>query len=229
MSTPEEKHLFRISLETSLTLLAFVVLFTALSAWVYLFTKPTIEASAKEERLVFFNQVLPRELYNNDPLTDTLTLSPAVAQSALGQRFPTQVYRARLNGKPAGLIIEAIAPDGYSGDIKMLIGLDAKGNLLSVRVTEHKETPGLGDYIDPKKDRNKARPWITQFDNLPALSDVQWHVKKDGGGFDSVAGATVTPRAVVKAVHKAVLFAQANLTMLFGPAVNGEGQSAKSH
>lgn len=226
MSTPEEKRLFRVSLETSLTLLAFVILFTALSAWVYLFTKPTIEASAKEERLVFFNQVLPRELYNNDPITDTITLPP---EPALGQRFPSQVYRARMNGKPTGLIIEAIAPDGYSGDIKMLIGLDAKGNLLSVRVTEHKETPGLGDYIDPKKDRNKARPWITQFDNLPALSDVQWHVKKDGGSFDSVAGATVTPRAVVKAVHKAVQFAQANLTMLFGPAANGDGQSVKSH
>ncbi|MFW9610781.1 MAG: electron transport complex subunit RsxG [Fluviibacter sp.] len=219
MSTPEEKHLFRVSLETALTLLGFVILFTALSAWVYLFTKPTIEASTKEERLVFFNQVLPRELYNNDPITDTITLPP---EPALGQRFPTQVYRARMNGKPAGLIIEAIAPDGYSGDIKMLIGLDARGNLLSVRVTEHKETPGLGDYIDPKKDRNKTRPWITQFENLPALSDVQWHVKKDGGVFDAVAGATVTPRAVVKAVHKAVAFAQTNLTMLFAPAANSE-------
>jgi len=226
MSTPEEKHLFRVSLETSLTLLAFVILFTALSAWVHLFTKPTIEASAKEERLVFFNQVLPSKLYNNDPITDTMTLPP---EPALGQRFPTQVYRARMNGKPAGLIIEAIAPDGYSGDIKMLIGLDAKGNLLSVRVTEHKETPGLGDYIDPKKDRNKTHPWISQFDNLPALSDVQWHVKKDGGVFDAVAGATVTPRAVVKAVHKAVQFAQANLPMLFGPASNGQAQSGKSH
>lgn len=215
MSTPEEKHLFRVSLETSLTLLAFVIFFTALSAWVYLFTKPTIEASAKLERLVFFNQVLPSHLYNNDPMNDTLTLPP---EPALGQRLSSQVYRARMNGKPAGLILEAVAPDGYSGDIKMLIGLDAKGHLLSVRVTEHKETPGLGDYIDPKKDRNKARPWISQFDNLPALSDVQWHVKKDGGTFDAVAGATVTPRAVVKAVHKAVQFAQANLTLLFAPA-----------
>lgn len=215
MSTPEEKHLFRVSLETSLTLLAFVIFFTALSAWVYLFTKPTIEASAKQERLVFFNQVLPSHLYNNDPMNDTLTLPP---EPALGQRLSSQVYRARMNGKPAGLILEAVAPDGYSGDIKMLIGLDAKGHLLSVRVTEHKETPGLGDYIDPKKDRNKARPWISQFDNLPALSDVQWHVKKDGGTFDAVAGATVTPRAVVKAVHKAVQFAQANLTLLFAPA-----------
>ena len=226
MSTPEEKHLFRVSLETALTLLAFVILFTALSAWVYLFTKPTIEASAKEERLVFFNQVLPSNLYNNDPLTDTITLSPDIAKSALGQRFPTQVYRARMNGKPTGLIIEAIAPDGYSGDIKMLIGLDAKGNLLSVRVTEHKETPGLGDYIDPKKDRNKTSPWIMQFNDLPTLSDAQWHVKKDGGVFDAVAGATVTPRAVVKAVHKAVQFAQANLKMLFAatdktPAASG--------
>mgnify|MGYP000007534210 CR=1 FL=1 len=215
MSTAEEKRIFRVSIETSLTLLAFVVFFTAVLAWCYLFTKPTIEASAKEERLVVFDQVLPRELYNNDPITDALKLPP---EPALGQRFPSLAYRARMNGKPAGLIIEAIAPDGYSGDIKMLIGLDAKGNLLSVRIIEHKETPGLGDYIDPKKDRNKNRPWITQFDNLPALSDVQWHVKKDGGQFDAYAGATITPRAVVKAVHKAVTFAKANLTLLFAPA-----------
>ncbi|MGV0954265.1 MAG: electron transport complex subunit RsxG [Fluviibacter sp.] len=215
MTTPEEKRIVRVSVETSLTLLAFVVFFTALLAWSYLFTKPTIEASAKEERLVIFDQVLPRHLYNNDPIADVLKLPP---EPALGQRFDSQVYRARMHGKPAGLILEVIAPDGYSGDIKMLVGLDAKGKLLSVRVVEHKETPGLGDYIDPKKDRNKSHPWITQFENLPALSDVQWHVKKDGGQFDSVAGATVTPRAVVKAVHKAVNFAQANLTMLFAPA-----------
>lgn len=215
MSTPEEKHLFRVSLETALTLLGFVVLFTALLAWSYLLTKPTIEASAKEEQLVFFDQVLPRNLYNNDPLSDTLTLPP---EPALGERFPSQVYRARMNSKPAGLILEAIAPDGYSGDIKMLLGFDAQGNLLSVRVTDYKETPGLGDYIDPKKDRNKGHPWINQFDHLPKLTDTEWHVKKDGGSFDSMAGATISPRAVVKAVHKAVQFVQANLNSLFAPA-----------
>ena len=87
MSTPEEKRIMRVSVETSLTLLAFVVFFTAVLAWSYLFTKPTIEASAKEERLVFFDQVLPRSLYNNDPLTDTLKLPP---EPALGQRFASQ-------------------------------------------------------------------------------------------------------------------------------------------
>lgn len=94
----------------------------------------------------------------------------------------------------------------------MLIALNADGVVLGVRVTQHKETPGLGDYIEPKKDRNKERPWITQFNDLaPASIDGrQWKVKKDGGRFDSVAGATVTPRAVIKAVRNAALYVAAN-------------------
>ena len=78
----------------------------------------------------------------------------------------------------------------------------ADGSLSGVRVTGHRETPGLGDYIDPKKDKNKARPWITQFTDmsLATVVDKDWKVKKDGGRIDHYAGATVTPRAVSKAV-----------------------------
>ncbi len=73
--------------------------------------------------------------------------------------------------------------------------------MAGVRVTQHKETPGLGDYVEVKKDKNKARPWITQFTglSLAQVSDREWKVKKDGGRIDYYAGATVTPRAVTKA------------------------------
>jgi len=113
-----------------------------------------------------------------------------------------------------------VAPDGYAGKIRMLLAIRANGEVAGVRVTLHKETPGLGDYIEPKKDKNKAKPWITQFDGLsmekmPTAND--WKVKKDGGRFDSVAGATVTPRAVTKAVYKAVKFATENREHLFAP------------
>jgi electron transport complex protein RnfG len=86
-----------------------------------------------------------------------------------------------------------------------------------VRVTQHKETPGLGDYIEVRKDKNKSRPWITQFTglSLAAVADSGWKVRKDGGQFDFYAGATVTPRAVTKAVLKAVKWAEANRTNLF--------------
>jgi electron transport complex protein RnfG len=115
------------------------------------------------------------------------------------------------------VVLEAIAPDGYAGKIRLLIALDADGALLGVRVTQHKETPGLGDYIEPKKDKNKERPWITQFNGLKpaATEEREWKVKKDGGRFDSVAGATVTPRAVIKAVRKAAVYVAENRETLF--------------
>ena len=138
-------------------------------------------------------------------------------QTALGLDDQSLVYRARKGGEPVALVIEAAAPDGYSGRIGLLLAIRASGELAAVRVTQHKETPGLGDYIDPAKDRNKARPWISQFNGLAtaSLSPRDWKVKKDGGRFDANAGATVTPRAVVKAVFRAVEFAAANQDALY--------------
>lgn len=213
MSTPAEKHALRVSGETALTLVAFIVFFTALLAWAFLFTQPTIEQSARIEKMAVLNQILPDTRYNNDPLADTRTLP---AEAALGTPGNSTVYRGRLNGKPSALVLDVIAPDGYSGNIKMLAAFDANGQVIGVRVVEHKETPGLGDYIDPRKDKNKENPWINQFDRVPSTLDAQgWHVRKDGGSFDAYAGATITPRAVVKAVYKAQQFVQTHQKMLF--------------
>ena len=213
MSTPAEKHALRVSGETSLTLVAFIVFFTALLAWVYLFSQPVIEQSTRNEKLVVLNQILPANLYNNDPLADTITLP---AEPQLGTKTTSTVYRARNNGKDSALVMDVIAPDGYSGPIKLLVAFSANGQVLGVRAVEHKETPGLGDYIDPRKDKNKTSPWIDQFNNVPlSLSNKDWHVKKDGGDFDAYAGATVTPRAVVKAVHRAQEFVMDNRKVLF--------------
>ena len=125
---------------------------------------------------------------------------------------PARILRARRDGKVVALVFEATAPDGYAGKIRLLMAIDTDGKILGVRVTAHKETPGLGDYIDIKKDPDKKRPWITQFNGLnPETIDAnEWKVKKDGGRFDAITGATVSPRAVVKAVRKAVLFVDAN-------------------
>ena len=160
------------------------------------------------------DEVLPRSAYDNDLLKDMLTLGPA---PELGLEAASTAYRARRGAQTVALVFEAIAPDGYAGKIRLLIALAPDGTLHGVRVVQHKETPGLGDYIEPKKDKNKARPWITQFDGLqPASSEAHdWQVKKDGGRFDAVAGATVTPRAVVKAVRKAALYVEAHRATLF--------------
>jgi electron transport complex protein RnfG len=84
-------------------------------------------------------------------------------------------------------------------------------------VTQHKETPGLGDYIDAKKDKNKEHPWINQFDgeSLEKIAPRNWKVKKDGGHFDSIAGATISPRAVVKAVAKTLKYVAENREKLY--------------
>jgi RnfABCDGE-type electron transport complex G subunit len=113
---------------------------------------------------------------------------------------PSTLYRARKAGQPVALVFESTAPDGYAGKIRLIVAVRANGEV-AVRVTQHKETPGLGDYVEVK-DKNKARPWITQFTglSLAQVSDREWKVKKDGGRFDYYAGATVTPRAVTKAV-----------------------------
>ncbi len=202
------------ALSTAVILLIFVVVFTGLLAAAYLWTRPAIEAAAAEEKMKLISEVLPRELYDNDLLQDSLQLPPS---AGLGNDEAATAYRASKAGKASALVFEAVAPDGYSGKIRLLLAVAADGSLLGVRVTQHRETPGLGDYIDPRKDKNKERPWISQFAglSLATVADGEWRVRKDQGRFDSVAGATVTPRAVVKAVHKALQYVAENRQQLF--------------
>ncbi len=214
-TTAKPVSALKMALRTALILLIFVVIFTGLLSGAYITTRPTLEAAAVEEKMKLIDEILPRSQYDNALLQDTLTLD---AISAFGLEGETTVFRARKNGQPVALVHEALAPDGY-GKIRLIIATAPDATVLGVRVVSHKETPGLGDYIEPKKDKNKARPWITQFNGLsPARIDArEWKVKKDGGRFDFVAGATITPRAIVKAVRKAALYVAENRETLFSP------------
>ena len=211
----------KMATRTAVILFLFTIGFTAVLAGVYLLTKPAIDASAVLKKMSSIGEVLPPGSYDNDLLKDTLALPPT---PALGLDDSSTVYRARQGGRPAALVIEAVASDGYSGKIRLLVGARADGSLSGVRVTEHKETPGLGDYIDPAKDKNKAHPWIAQFDgkSLATLAARDWKVKKDGGQFDSVAGATISPRAVIKAVHKALEYIAENRDALYATEQRGQ-------
>jgi len=199
---------------TAVILFIFTIGFTAVLAGVYQWTKPAIDASTALEKMRSIGEVLPQANYDNELLQDTLELPPT---AELGLDDTSTVYRARRAGAPAALVLEAVAPDGYSGKIRLLVGINADGSLSGVRVTQHKETPGLGDYIDPKKDKNKDRPWINQFDglSLEKVAQRDWKVKKDGGRFDSMAGATISPRAVVKAVAKTLKYVAENRDKLY--------------
>jgi electron transport complex protein RnfG len=214
--TPPLKTLSAASMavRTAIVLFIFVVVFTGLLAAAYQATEPAIAAAAAAEKMKLIGEVLPRELYDNDLLNDQRQLP---ASAGLGLDEPSTAYLGRKSGSASALIFEAVAPDGYSGKIRLLLAVAVDGRLLGVRVTQHKETPGLGDYIDPRKDKNKERPWITQFNDLSlaTVSGREWAVRKDHGRFDSLAGATVTPRAVIKAVHKALQYVAENRQQLF--------------
>jgi Na+-translocating ferredoxin:NAD+ oxidoreductase subunit G len=202
------------ALRTAAILFVFVIIFTGLLSSAYLWTKPAIEASENEEKMKLVDEVLPRADYDNALLSDTLALPPT---PELGLSDPSTLYRARKNGQPVAVVVEAVAPDGYAGKIRLLIAVRADGQVAGVRVTRHKETPGLGDYIEIKKDKNKAQPWITQFTgmSLAQVSDKDWKLRKDGGRIEYHAGATVTPRAVAKAVHKAVQWVDTSRDRLY--------------
>ncbi|MCE9569753.1 MAG: electron transport complex subunit RsxG [Rhodocyclales bacterium] len=212
--THRESSVFRISMRTAGIMLAFTLVFTALMAGTFRATAPLVAASALVEKLRLIGEVLPPGEYDNDLMADAIILPP---QRALGLDEETRIWRARKQGAPAALVFEAAAPDGYSGRIGLIVAVAADGKLIAVRVTAHKETPGLGDYIDPKKDKNKTRPWITQFSNLgfDAVPAKKWRVKKDGGHFDQMSGATISARAVTNASGRALAWAVENRNKLF--------------
>jgi len=214
MSLVKEPTASGMAVRTAIILFFFVIVFTGVLAGVNQLTEPAIKESAALEEMRMIKEVLPEAFYDNDLLQDTLEL-PATTE--LGQDSSSKIYRARLKGQASALVLQVVAPDGYSGKIRMLIAVTANNELAGVRITQHKETPGLGDYIDLSKDKNKAHPWIMQFDQMSfaKVAEKDWKVKKDGGHFDSNAGATVTPRAVIKAVKKALKFANENHAALF--------------
>ncbi|GAA5786044.1 electron transport complex subunit RsxG [Chitiniphilus shinanonensis] len=179
----------------ALTLLAFALVFTALMSLTWWMTRDIVARNEQASRVALLAQVLPA--FDNDLLADAIELPPAQAAALGGGR----VYPARQRGRVVAFAVETSAPDGYSGEIKLLVGVARDGRVHGVRVIAHKETPGLGDYIDAAKSA-----WSTQFagkslDNPPPGA---WAVKKDGGAFEYMAGATVSPRAVVKAVKRAL-------------------------
>ncbi|MEQ1663582.1 MAG: electron transport complex subunit RsxG [Thiobacillus sp.] len=188
----------RNALRTGTILFVFALLGTALLALTHDRTEPVIARSAQQEKRALLSQVLPATHYDNDLLASSQPVPP---DDLLGTRQPSMLWVARRGGAFSGVIFEAIAPDGYSGDIALLIGIDADGVVTGVRVTAHRETPGLGDYIDRMKSA-----WIDQFTGKSLLTPLppRWNVAKDGGDFDARAGATITPRAVVKAVKRAL-------------------------
>ena len=196
-------------LKNGLLLALFALLCTALVAVVNVLTEDTIRSQEQKQLLLVLEQIIPNQLHDN-VLTENCTLlnNP----DALGTTEDMPAFIATREGKPVAVAIETIAPDGYSGAIKLIVGISTGGKVLGVRTLSHHETPGLGDKIELKKSH-----WVEEFNgkSINSANEKSWHVKKDGGDFDQFTGATITPRAYVKAVRNTLLYFNANKQQIF--------------
>ncbi|MDB9737075.1 electron transport complex subunit RsxG [Porticoccaceae bacterium] len=165
-------------------------------------TYERIEQSEREAAQRALLEIIPLERHDNDMLMDVQPV-PEQFWATLGLKKGGNIHIARDQGQPVAAIIPAVTPDGYSGAISMIIGVNFNGSVAGVRVVDHRETPGLGDKVDLKKS-----DWILSF-NGKSLVNPQasgWTVKKEGGDYDQFTGATITPRAVVKQVLKTLQY-----------------------
>lgn len=189
----------RESLRSGAQLALAALLATALVAGTHALTRGRIADAEQASQRQALEIVLPADRYDNNPVADVVQVHAA---PWLGLATAT-VNRASLQGEPSALVLELSAPDGYAGAIHLRLAVDRDGRVLGVRVTAHQETAGLGDDIDAARS-----DWITRFTgrSLHDPAARRWAVRKDGGDFDQFAGATMTPRAVVRVVKLGLQF-----------------------
>ena len=194
----------------------------ALVGVTFIQTEDDIKHNEKLTLLRKLNNIIPAESYDNDLLLDTLTIKPS---RLLNTKEDSLAYRARKNNQNVAVVFTSIAPSGYNGSIHLLVGVNTDGTLSGVRVVKHRETPGLGDVVEISRSN-----WILDFNDksLNNPDDKGWKVKRDGGVFDQFTGATITPRAVVNAVHDALLYFEKNQDMLFSVNTDQTGSDIKS-
>jgi electron transport complex protein RnfG len=194
---------------TLLTLALIGLIAAALLAGVHELTDERIADQAERRALATLNRLVSPDRYDNRLLDDRIRVTIA------GLESPSIIYRARADGEPVALLADVTTADGYSGDIRLLVGLRPDGELIGVRVLEHRETPGLGDRIE--RDRSD---WIEQFAGR-SLGDPpgeQWAPDRRGGAFDTLSSATITSAAVIDAVARVLEWFEANRDNVFETA-----------
>lgn len=182
-----------------------------LVAIVHQATREDIARAAHRQQMQRFDEVLGGLPHDNDVLADVV---PVADGELLGTSMPLRAWRARRRGEPVAVVLEPVAPGGYGGPIRLLVGIAPDGTLLGVRVVQHRETPGLGDAVEARKS-----DWILEFagHSLRDPEPSRWAVRKDGGDFDQFTGATITPRAIVGAVANALRYFEQHRDELLAP------------
>ncbi len=205
---------------TAALLMIFASTGAALVGLTYNTTADDIRHNQQLTLLKKLNTIIPANEYDNDLLEDTIYIP---ADYLLGTQSEEKVYRARKGDRDIAVVLPASAPNGYNGPIEMLVGIYSNGDIAGVRIIKHRETPGLGDAIESSRS-----DWILGFTgrSLKQPESKRWKVKRDGGSFDQFTGATITPRAVVKAIHAALLYFEKNREKLFvRKKINKSGES----
>lgn len=203
----------------ALVLSLFAIGTAAMLAFTNNSTLPQIQCNRELALKNSLLEVIPADRFDNVLLADSIS----VEDPLLG-RGEHMIYRARLQDSPTGMVVQATAPDGYGGAIRLLIGVAQDGTLTGVRmIPPHNETPGLGDNIDIRKS-----DWITGFNgqSLDNTDDGDWAVRKDGGKFDAFTGATITPRAVVSAVHRTLQYVAREQDSIFSMPADTDHQES---
>lgn len=202
-------NVFRNMIISAILLALFAIVGTFFVTYTYDNTIDRINENKRLALLKAFHVLIPPSAHDNDVFNDIIVVQN---KELLGSAKPVNIYRARKNNKNVAVIINSVAPDGYNGNIELLVAINLNGTLAGVRVIHHKETPGLGDAIEEKRS-----DWITKFKQLSLTNPDKkgWSVKRDGGEFDQFTGATITPRAIVKAVYNTLLYYKNNRDKLY--------------
>lgn len=199
-------------------LTAFALVFALILGVTERLTRDSIATARRAAEARAYEEILPRSRYDNVLLDDVVSVDD---RKLLGLHAARNALIARRDGRVEAVILPFTAPDGYSGAIDLIAAINADGSIAGVRAVAHRETPGLGDHVERRKS-----DWIESFRGR-SLSDPlpeRWAVKKDGGEFDQFTGATVTPRAVVAAVRRALEYYQANRETLTSPRATGNDE-----
>lgn len=204
-------------LKSGLTLAAIAAICTSLVAATYHLTADRIAANDKALLEQSLHPALSDLFYDSDVSESRLVLS---APHDLPGSEDALIYRVYANNEPVAALFVVSARDGFAGSIRILLGVDMDGIVTGVRILEHRETPGLGDKIESSRS-----DWVHQFAGLSIGDPVvtEWAIRSDGGQFDQLTGASITPRAVVKAMRDTLLYFDTNREEIFAAAAMEDG------
>lgn len=174
-----------------IVLTAFTLAAGFLLGYAHSVTAPVAEQVAADNRVKAFSEVVPSPVeFNNNPADE------AISTELDG--IPVTIYPCKQDGALVGAAIETGTKNGFSGEFRIMVGLDTEGNILGYKVMKHAETPGLGAKMLTWFQKDGKGNVIGMNPVVNVLS-----VSKDGGEVDAITASTISSRAFLDAVNRA--------------------------